>query len=675
MLASAGDDIVLGDGTPNPAYSGLHAWYRADDGVNGVSGTPADGAVVASWADASIHGRDLTRVSSNPAERPRFDLDLANGMPAVDFDGNDFIWAANLASEFGVISSPRTIVAVCRPAVADGGYVFDSSSMSGRTALLTGEIATPARWVLYSGVGSTIPAGSVNAGGVSLVSCTVSAGLQTLHVNGALDASGANDAASMSGLILGARFNLANRLRGSISEVLVFAEALTESDREAIEAHLASKYQLDEPPPPLPVVDIFTGGEDGYAVYRIPSIVQLASGRLLAFAEGRASGSDNGVNDIVMRASDDLGASWGELLVVDDQPGFSLNNPCAVEVREGPHAGRIVLMYQSYPTGCGEGCVVPGYDAPNICRTHVVFSEDGGDTWTPPADVTSQVKRPVVVTSVASGPGVGIQLRRGTWAGRLIMPFNQGPYGVWKVYAAWSDDGGVSWQYGEVAADGSPGTGNEVQMAERADGSILLNSRRFGGAAFRKTAVSTDGGATWSPLVDDDELPDPSCNAGLVVLTDPIDGFEGSRIVFSGPDSTTARVDGHAWLSTDGGATWPVKRRVYAGGFAYSLPTTIDCDRFGVCFERDGYQAISLAFVDYAEMTGGDSYADEGICAANPCPADLDGDGVVGGADLASLLALWGKIGGGSAADIDDDGIVGGVDLAAVLAAWGACGG
>jgi hypothetical protein len=48
-------------------------------------------------------------------------------------------------------------------------------------------------------------------------------------------------------------------------------------------------------------------------------------------------------------------------------------------------------------------------------------------------------------------------------------------------------------------------------------------------------------------------------------------------------------------------------------------------------------------------------------------PADLNGDGVVDGADLAALLAQWGTDG---AADLNDDGIVDGADLAQVLSNW-----
>jgi hypothetical protein len=55
-----------------------------------------------------------------------------------------------------------------------------------------------------------------------------------------------------------------------------------------------------------------------------------------------------------------------------------------------------------------------------------------------------------------------------------------------------------------------------------------------------------------------------------------------------------------------------------------------------------------------------------GLTGAAPSP-DLNGDGVVDGADLATLLAQWGTNG---SADLNGDGIVNGADLAALLANW-----
>ncbi|MFO0873233.1 MAG: hypothetical protein U0575_04595 [Phycisphaerales bacterium] len=57
-------------------------------------------------------------------------------------------------------------------------------------------------------------------------------------------------------------------------------------------------------------------------------------------------------------------------------------------------------------------------------------------------------------------------------------------------------------------------------------------------------------------------------------------------------------------------------------------------------------------------------------CPAPPCPADLDGNGAVDGADLGLLLGQWGVGGSG---DLDGNGIVDGADLGLLLGAWGPC--
>jgi hypothetical protein len=51
-----------------------------------------------------------------------------------------------------------------------------------------------------------------------------------------------------------------------------------------------------------------------------------------------------------------------------------------------------------------------------------------------------------------------------------------------------------------------------------------------------------------------------------------------------------------------------------------------------------------------------------------PNIADINGDGVVDGADLARVLGAWGTSASGG--DINGDGIVDGADLALVLANW-----
>ena len=64
------------------------------------------------------------------------------------------------------------------------------------------------------------------------------------------------------------------------------------------------------------------------------------------------------------------------------------------------------------------------------------------------------------------------------------------------------------------------------------------------------------------------------------------------------------------------------------------------------------------------------STPEEFCAAAQPCPADFDGNGFVGGSDVGILLAGWG---GDGVADLNGDGIVNGADFGLLLTAFGPC--
>lgn len=341
-----------------------------------------------------------------------------------------------------------------------------------------------------------------------------------------------------------------------------------------------------------PLVDVFINGEDGYPAFRIPSLIHCRSGALLAFSEGRASLRDHAENDIVLKRSIDNGKTWGKLQLVHEDGTNSLGNPTAVVVRE---TGRVLIMYQRYAAGFDEKKAEPGLDGPRVCRTLIQQSDDDGATWTKPEDITAQAKRPTEITSTATGPGIGIQLARGKYAGRLLMPFNQGPYGKWKVYAVISDDKGKSWRFGSTAEEGSLGYANEVQFVELNEGSVMLNARNQGGGErLRKVSISRDGGETWSTTRHDTTLIEPVCQASI--LRHPSAGDPSKDVfLFSNPATQTGRTNGTIRLSRDQGQTWPVSRMLYPGGFAYSCLASLPDGSVGCLFERDGTRTISFA--------------------------------------------------------------------------------
>ena len=334
--------------------------------------------------------------------------------------------------------------------------------------------------------------------------------------------------------------------------------------------------------------DVFVPKGDGYKSIRIPSVIVTRKGTVLAFAEGRAANADQAQNKIVLKRSVDGGKTWAAIRTIANDGANSLNNPCAVEEQK---SGRVFLMYQRVPGHLKEHSkeTATGYEGPNVYRNLLIWSDDDGVTWTEPLDVSRSTKRPTGATTVCSGPGIGIQLTRGAHAGRLIMPFNEGPYGAWNNYAVFSDDQGATWTCGQNVPNAMVGPRsqiNEVQMVELADGSVLLNSRQFAGQKVRKAAVSQDGGATWSPIEDVPALRDPSCMASVLRYSFA-DASHTSQILYSGPDSTK-RSNGTLHVSFDEGKTWPVSRVLVPGSFGYSVLTRFTDETIGCLFESDG---------------------------------------------------------------------------------------
>lgn len=92
--------------------------------------------------------------------------------------------------------------------------------------------------------------------------------------------------------------------------------------------------------------DLFIAGEGGYHTYRIPAIVVTMDGDVLTFCEGRKNGpSDSGKIDLLLRRSRDGGTSWSEPLVVHAENGaapVTIGNPCPIVDRQ---TGTIHLLF------------------------------------------------------------------------------------------------------------------------------------------------------------------------------------------------------------------------------------------------------------------------------------------------------------------------------------------
>jgi len=183
--------------------------------------------------------------------------------------------------------------------------------------------------------------------------------------------------------------------------------------------------------------DVFISGTEGYHTYRIPALLVAANGDLLAFCEGRkTSSADHGDVDIVLKRSRDGGQTWEplELLYEEgDTATITIGNPCPVLDHR---TGRIWLPF------CRDNR-----------RVFVGYSDDHGTTWSPRREITDTVADPAW-TWYATGPGVGIQLAHGEHAGRLVIPSDHRDTYGYGSHMVYSDDGGETWTRSEPIIPG-----------------------------------------------------------------------------------------------------------------------------------------------------------------------------------------------------------------------------
>jgi sialidase-1 len=189
----------------------------------------------------------------------------------------------------------------------------------------------------------------------------------------------------------------------------------------------------------LPETHVFTAGSDGYHTFRIPALVVTKQGTLLAICEGRKTGrGDHGDLDLVLKRSTDGGKTWGPLEMIHEEGGtakVTIGNPCPVvdqttgmiwlpfnrdndrvlitsssddgktwtkpqditastkagdwtwyatgpgngiQLTHGPHKGRLVIPCD-HRVGGAKPEDKGNWDKAG--RSHVIYSDDRGQTW------------------------------------------------------------------------------------------------------------------------------------------------------------------------------------------------------------------------------------------------------------------------------------------------------
>lgn len=236
LLAGAVPVLPPSDGVwpepgPLPVTSGLIARYAAE------SLSMSDGAPVAAWPDSSGNGRDLSQAAS--ARQPAFRSTGFNGRPAVEFDGTDDAMQRSFGTTF---PQPCTVVLLC--SLPPGGTVYSDAYPWIDGAASTGRLWMGHTTALGLGgfwAGASFINGDALTEGPHVYRALYSGAASTFSGDGRQQASGNPGGNGISGITLGARWDLLRNTKVLINEVLVYSRALTALEIDDLDRYMLLK--------------------------------------------------------------------------------------------------------------------------------------------------------------------------------------------------------------------------------------------------------------------------------------------------------------------------------------------------------------------------------------------------------------------------------------------------
>ena len=391
--------------------------------------------------------------------------------------------------------------------------------------------------------------------------------------------------------------------------------------------------------------------------YRQPAVATTNNGVLVAIVDARwEKGSDvpSGLS-VLGRRSVDNGKTWGRQFVAathgDDQRAVPRKYQGVGD------ASTLVdrvnnVVYAVYHGGRG---IWSG----TRLKKFYVKSEDEGQTWSTPVDISGDVYKTGWANMWSTAGPAGIHLRDGTLVVPVPMYMSPRRNAVALLY---SKDYGATWLSGDPLIvqgtkryQGRTDTGgsgiSEPMVVELDDGRLLMVGRNGGSSGVRYRIVAfLDGlgSSTWTEPYLEGELPQGRGNQGTTMLyTSQLDGHDRTRILHcsnTNSPASRARRELKIYLSYDGGSSWPVSKVADGANIQSCSLNKLRDGSIGLLYEYDGsilmksmrWMRFSLAqltdgkdayqapyrYRDQTQLCGKSFGGGEAIAIDNSSPAD-----------------------------------------------------
>lgn len=320
--------------------------------------------------------------------------------------------------------------------------------------------------------------------------------------------------------------------------------------------------------PLLDSVCLYRQGDHGSQFWRIPAILCLDDGTLLAVNDKRKYSYRDLPEDIdiVYRRSTDNGKTWNDPQTLIAGMGYKhgYGDPALVQCENGD----VLCLF------AGHNGYFQSTSADPIC-VFMCRSTDRGQTWGDTVNLTSVIwdaSSSYHGAFVASGNG--LRLRRGPHTGRVLFAVAvlRNSTNISDNFIIYSDDNGHTWHRSQIAFS----QGDESKLIELTDGTVLLSVRHTGARGYNR---SVDGGETWGTQGYWSEMTVNGCNGEMLRLDD-------TTLIHSLPNSMN-RENVSLFTSNDEGRSWHTPKLLVSGPSVYSSLTLLPDGTIG-CFVEKG---------------------------------------------------------------------------------------
>lgn len=343
---------------------------------------------------------------------------------------------------------------------------------------------------------------------------------------------------------------------------------------------------------------LFAPGDYGSKNYRIPALITAWDGSLVALTDKRKNNQADIPQDIdiVAKRSTDNGKTWSEPILVAQGQGYKKGYGDVAVVRTNTPNQLLAIFIG------GNGLFASSPQ--DRIRTYISRSNDNGQTWSAPQDITDQVfsgERSAWNASFCAA-GNGICTRNGVLMFASAMRHESG--NTLYNHVIYSNDNGQTWNVSNCSLIG----GDEAKLVETNDGRIIMSIRRPSRGKryynISQNIPTKDQPVVWetkdtSNVPQWNEIIEPACNGDIIRYTSTLDGFDKNRILHSVPDDPQNRRNVSIYLSYDEAQTWTYKKSICHTGSAYSSLAILSDGTIGIFTEEnDNTQDYSMYFTN-----------------------------------------------------------------------------